>query len=101
MPSKYSQWRPACHRPYPRCPVRTGRDYTGSIPDNMADPLVRRVLAAPEARSFVRWSTMPMAQVERGRCTARVSLGDARYGRTATDNRLGRVVTVPTGAAGC
>jgi inner membrane protein len=77
------------------------RSFTAPVADNMTDPLVRHALAAPEARSFARWSTMPIAQVERGRCTARVSLGDARYGRTAADNRLGRVLTVPTGAAGC
>lgn len=74
---------------------------TGPIADNMRDPLARRALAAPGLASFARWSTMPMAQVERGRCSARVRFGDARYGRSIAGNRFLREVVVPTGARGC
>jgi len=76
-------------------------EYTEPVPDNMADPLVRRALVDPSIASFARWSTMPIAEVDRGRCTARVRFGDARYGRSVTDNRFGQQVTLPTGAPGC
>jgi len=76
-------------------------DYTPPVPDGMRDPLVRRALAAPAIAAFARWSTMPIAKVERGRCTARVRFGDARYGRSVADNRFGQQVLVPTGAVGC
>jgi len=76
-------------------------DFTEPVPTNMADPLVREALAAPEVVSFARWSTMPMAQVERGACSARVGIGDARYGRSVDGNRFRREVVVPVRGAGC
>jgi len=77
------------------------QDRSTPISDNMADPLVREAIGSPQLLPFARWSTMPIAQVERGRCTARVLFGDARYGRSVTDNRFARQFTVPTGAPGC
>jgi inner membrane protein len=68
---------------------------TTPLPDNLADPLVRQALAAPGLKTFARWSTMPIAQVDRGKCSARVNFGDARYGRAAAGNRLGDSVEVP------
>lgn len=51
------------------------------VPDGMGDPLVRRAMTAnSDVISFMRWSTMPMAQVERGGCTATVRFSDARFG---------------------
>ena len=82
-------------------PVGLGGNYTDRVPDNMADPLVREALAAPGIASFARWSTMPMARVARGRCSARVSFGDARYGRTVAGNRFGGQVVVPIAGPGC
>jgi inner membrane protein len=75
--------------------------FTEPEPDNMADPLAREALAAPHVVAFARWSTMPMARVERVGCDARISLGDARFGRTVADNRFGRVVVFPTRLPGC
>jgi inner membrane protein len=75
--------------------------YTQPIPDNMADPLVRRALLDPANKAFARWSTMPFAQVERGPCSARVSFGDARYGRTVEANRFRQDVIVPSAGPGC
>ena len=77
-------------------------DHTVPVPDNMGDPLVRRALTAtPDIVAFARWSTMPMAEVERGRCSARISFGDARFGRDVAGNRFRREVVAATGAAGC
>jgi len=76
--------------------------FTQPVPDNMADPLVRRALrATPEIVAFARWSTMPMATVSRGRCSARVGFGDARYGGTVAANRFRREAVVPISTPGC
>ena len=49
-------------------------------PDGMDDPLVRHLLATrPALRNFLGWSILPIATVERGKCKATVSIGDARY----------------------
>jgi len=77
----------------------TGR--SRPVPDLVGDPLVRTALASPELQTFARWSTMPMARIERGRCKARVSFGDARYGRSVTGNRFGQSVLVATAGPGC
>lgn len=53
----------------------------GSTPDNMGDPLVRKAMfATPELVRFMRWSVMPVATVDRRRCSARISFTDARFG---------------------
>ncbi|MEO6359769.1 MAG: metal-dependent hydrolase, partial [Sphingomicrobium sp.] len=71
-------------------------------PTNLDD---RRVLAAirraPALRAFLRWSVLPVAEVEAGRCSTTVSIGDARYGESGARSRLRRQSVVPTGAAGC
>ena len=76
-------------------------DFTPAVPDNMADPLVRKALNTPELASFARWSTMPFARVEPQGCSARISFGDARYGRSVAGNRFARSVEISTGASGC
>jgi inner membrane protein len=77
------------------------RKFTDPVPDNMSDPLVRQALRAPDIVSFARWSTMPIARVERGRCRARVTFGDARFGRSVADNRFQETVIIPTGLSEC
>lgn len=65
--------------------------------DNMRDPLVRRAMTAtPEIRQFMRWSTIPMAAVERGRCAVTVRFSDARFGDPRPGDRFLREVTLPT-----
>jgi inner membrane protein len=76
-------------------------DSTEPVADNMRHPAVRRALKAPELVTFARWSTMPLARMERGRCSLRVSFGDARYGRSVLQNRFRQDVVIPTGAPGC
>jgi inner membrane protein len=64
------------------------------------DPLVRQAIRSPELGSFMRWSILPQAVVQRSRCSAKVVVGDARYGPPG-ESRLYRDVEVPTGAPGC
>lgn len=65
-------------------------------PTNMDDPLVRAAIASdPRLQKFLRWSILPQASVDRGRCTARVIIGDARYGE-GRNSRLGRETTIRT-----
>lgn len=77
------------------------------IPDNMDDPLARRAMfATDDLRRFMRWSVMPMAQIERGRCRAKVTFTDARFREIKVPwrkdgNPFVHEVIVPTGAPGC
>jgi inner membrane protein len=72
------------------------------VPDNMNDPLVRRAMASsPAVMAFMRWSIMPMAQVDRQGCVAIVSFGDARFGVPASAGRLTRQVTLPVAGPYC
>lgn len=73
------------------------------LADRMDDPMVRAAIAANrDLRMFLAWSILPVATVERSRCWARVTIGDARY---LTDgsrkSRLSRQVTVPLAGPGC
>jgi inner membrane protein len=68
----------------------------------MQQPLVLEAMRGnPELRAFLRWSVLPLADVQRSRCSATVSIGDARYGRFGVRARLKREAVVPTGAPGC
>ncbi len=70
--------------------------------DGMDDPLVRRAIKQdPEFDSFLRWAVLPIADVERGRCRAKVAIGDARYSFGSRRSRLGREVIVPLDGPGC
>lgn len=72
------------------------------VPDNMGDPLVRRAMRAnQDIIRFMRWSTMPMAHVERGPCTATVLFSDARFGEPRPGDRFLRQVTLPLAGEGC
>jgi inner membrane protein len=78
------------------------QEFTGPVPDGMRDPLVRQVLSEmPELTSFRRWSILPIARVERGRCVNVVRFSDARYAARAGGGPMSRTVRVPTNAAGC
>lgn len=51
------------------------------VADNMADPAVRSAIRHdPRLRKFLAWSILPVAEVKRNGCTARVTIADARYG---------------------
>ena len=70
-------------------------------PNNMAEPTVREAIRRdPRLRKFLKWSILPQADVTRGRCEAKVTIGDARYGE-GRRSRLARETIVPTGAPGC
>ena len=77
-------------------------DVSGCVPANIDNPLVREaVRREPRLRKFLTWSILPFAEVERGRCSARVTIGDARYSEPAARARLSRQAVVPTAAPGC
>ena len=69
---------------------------------NMHDPLVREAIRRdPALQKFLRWSILPLAEVERSRCSVKVTIGDARYQDYRSRSRLSRESVVPTGARGC
>ncbi|MES2903878.1 MAG: metal-dependent hydrolase [Pseudomonadota bacterium] len=72
-------------------------------PDGMDDPLVRAAIARdPSMRPFLGWSILPVASIERGRCQATVTIGDARYvERLSHRSRLARETAVPVAGPGC
>jgi inner membrane protein len=70
-------------------------------PDNMGDPTVREAVRRdPRLQKFLKWSILPQADVARGRCEAKVTIGDARYGE-GRRSRLARETVVPIAGAGC
>ena len=72
-------------------------------PDGMDDPLVRQMLATrPALRRFLGWSILPIATVERGKCKATVSIGDARYLEgNSRHSRLERQIVTNLPGPGC
>jgi len=71
-------------------------------PSNMRDPLVIKAIRQDAAlRKFLHWSILPVASVERSACSAKVSIGDARYMDWGGRSRLMRESVVPTGGPGC
>jgi inner membrane protein len=80
----------------------TMHDYTAAQPDGMADPLARQGMTASRpVVAFMRWSILPMAHVERGRCSARVLYEDARFGGRPTIRTMRLAVTVPVRGEDC
>ncbi len=72
------------------------------VPDQMSDPLVRRAMIANRnIIQFMRWSTMPMADVEENGCTAIVRFSDARFGAPRPGDRFLREVTMKPAKEGC
>jgi len=77
-------------------------EVTSCNPANLGDPLVREAVRRDgRLRKFLKWSILPLAEVERGRCAARVTIGDARYSEPAARARLSRQTVVPIGGPGC
>ena len=51
------------------------------VSDHMSDPIVlRAVRSDPRMHKFLKWSVLPVAQVTRDGCIAKVLIADARYG---------------------
>ncbi|HWJ69367.1 MAG TPA: metal-dependent hydrolase [Sphingobium sp.] len=72
------------------------------VPDQMSDPLARRAMTANrDIIQFMRWSTIPMADVERHRCTATVRFSDARFGAPRPGGRFLREVDLALPGKGC
>ena len=70
-------------------------------PNNMSLPVVREaILRDTRLRKFLKWSILPQAEVVEGRCSAKVFIGDARYGE-GRRSKLARETIVPTHAPGC
>ena len=94
-------WREGdCYR-FARFEGRLGQ-ISACEPANLDDPLVREAIRSnARLRKFLNWSILPVAAVERGRCSARVTIGDARYSEPAARARLSRQAVVPTGGPGC
>ncbi len=75
---------------------------SGCRPTMMQDPLVREAVRRDAALAkFLRWSILPLAEVERSRCSVKVEIGDARYQDFRSRSRLSRQSVVPTGGRGC
>ncbi|WP_118857618.1 metal-dependent hydrolase [Sphingomonas mesophila] len=75
-------WRQGdCYR-RARFTIRAGLgEVSACAPSGMDHPLVHDARDADSAlRHFLGWSVLPQAYVERGRCSARVLVSDARYG---------------------
>ena len=72
------------------------------VPDGMADPLAQKAKwANKDVIRFMRWSIMPIAKVTRGRCTALVAFGDARFGPVAGTGPMAQTVIIPMNGPGC
>jgi len=72
-------------------------------PDGMDDPIVRTAIAQDRSlRQFLGWSILPVATIERGRCQAKVTIGDARYVELLSHrSRLARETILPLSGPGC
>ena len=82
-------------------PLVDGLGSASCAASNMGDPLVREAIRRdPRLQKFLKWSILPQAGVSRGRCSARVTIGDARYGEGAR-SRLARETVIPTHERGC
>jgi inner membrane protein len=70
-------------------------------PTRMDDPVVREAVRRdPRLQKFLKWSILPQADVIRDHCSARVTIGDARYGE-GRRSRLARETVVPLPGPGC
>ena len=66
------------------------------LPNGLNDPLVRAAIARdPGLKRYLGWSTMPLATVGRSTCSARVTIGDARYLDAKGKSRIARSAEVP------
>ena len=93
-------WREAdCYRWSRYDPLGGGfGPVTQCRPTGLDQPLVRAAIRRdPELRGFLRWSVLPLAEVQPSRCSARVTVGDARYQEFGSRSRLMREAIVPLG----
>ena len=96
-------WREdSCYRRSRYDPLAGGlAAVTDCTPTHMSDPIVREAIRRDRGlRKFLKWSVLPEASVERRRCSAQVTIGDARYGQGRA-SRLGRGTVVPLNGPGC
>ena len=67
----------------------------------MEDPIVREAIRRDaKLQKFLKWSILPQAEVVREGCSARVAIGDARYGR-GRRSRLARESVIALSGPGC
>ena len=67
----------------------------GLVPTNMADPAIAAAAAGEEnVADFLYWSRLPFATVDREGGLAKVTIGDARYGRAPDDGTFSVSATV-------
>ena len=72
------------------------------MPDNMADPLAQRAKwANRDVVTFMRWSIMPVAEIQRAGCKATVHFGDARFGDRPGRGPMAQTVDLPIEGPGC
>lgn len=70
-------------------------------PTNMDNPIVREAIRSDKRlRKFLKWSILPQADVIKDGCTARVAIGDARYGE-GRRSRLARETLLRLAGGGC
>jgi inner membrane protein len=96
-------WREGnCYRRARYDPLGGGfQGVTACAPTNMDEGLVRDAIQRdPRLQKFLKWSILPQADIVRERCSAKVAIGDARYGE-GRRSRLARESVVPTGGPGC
>jgi inner membrane protein len=96
-------WREgACYRRSHFDPLGKGFGQVSECePTNMNDPIVHDAIRRdPALRKFLKWSILPQAEVERGRCSAHVAIGDARYGQ-GRRSRLARESVITIDGPGC
>ena len=90
-------WREGhCYRRSRYDPASGLSAVTDCQPTNMDDPLVREAIRRdPSLQKFLNWSILPQADVVREGCTARIAIGDARYGE-GRRSRLARETVLQT-----
>lgn len=78
-------------------------DATGpSVADGMSDPTVDRAATATrQVRTFLAWSQLPIARVERHGCTAKVTFGDARFSGPMVSRNFNVSVSVRSARPDC
>ncbi len=87
------EYRWAYFNPIASVPLTPRR---GPEPAGMSDQAVWRAVAADaELVTFMRWSIMPLAKVERRACEATVTISDARYEQAFTRGNFEHVIVVP------
>ena len=84
-----------CYRRSSFVPFRGLDPVSACEPTNMTDPIVREAVRRDKRLAkFLKWSILPQAAVVRDGCSARVTIGDARYGE-GRSSRLARETVVP------